>query len=431
MWDALEATIQLVGWAKRERRRGRRKIRREMKKMGKYQNSDDDEHLREEKEWWEEHGCCGRDGEGSSEDCYSDSCSEEEDWLQYSRHRKSPGQIRAAPGEILNELLQKDPKLRMEKEDEVFAKQFLQQEEEEKRKEEEKDRELALKLQGDPEEKSKEEEKDHELALKLQEAQKKTPIKTRSKSYPEGVTHSVLDSFKRTPLTGAPATTAALSELCRDRSLAIAPDNTARKSPKGKKDVVAIDLTINDAEDEDQNTPTHANHSNKQYAVLQNAGDMTKNIFGQNDQSYGDEEVNSNNQNRAGSSSDHSKVATASAHEQSSVEYPLVTPPNDRSTVPQSFHLSKNPKHNSTTNKRKPEPNITSPFMSGSTKKLREPKHHELISAKEPEIRVNDKSVSEIMNMGFREEDAKRCLRDADGDIQLAVSMLLSDASES
>jgi uncharacterized UBP type Zn finger protein len=39
--------------------------------------------------------------------------------------------------------------------------------------------------------------------------------------------------------------------------------------------------------------------------------------------------------------------------------------------------------------------------------------------------------VREIVNMGFLEESARRCLNDSQGDVEMAVSMLLSEASGS
>ena len=42
-------------------------------------------------------------------------------------------------------------------------------------------------------------------------------------------------------------------------------------------------------------------------------------------------------------------------------------------------------------------------------------------------IRVDDTSVGEILAMGFSESSARRCLTDANGNVQLAVSMLLSE----
>jgi len=45
-------------------------------------------------------------------------------------------------------------------------------------------------------------------------------------------------------------------------------------------------------------------------------------------------------------------------------------------------------------------------------------------------IRMDGTSVDEIWAMGFSESSARRCLTDANGNVQLAVSMLLSEASE-
>jgi hypothetical protein len=45
-------------------------------------------------------------------------------------------------------------------------------------------------------------------------------------------------------------------------------------------------------------------------------------------------------------------------------------------------------------------------------------------------IRIDGTSVDEILAMGFSESSARRCLTDANGNVQLAVSMLLSEESE-
>ena len=44
--------------------------------------------------------------------------------------------------------------------------------------------------------------------------------------------------------------------------------------------------------------------------------------------------------------------------------------------------------------------------------------------------RIDGESIEEILAMGFSEASARRCLKNANGNVQLAVSMLLSEALE-
>ena len=85
-WDAVEATILLVGWIKRERRRTRR--RRRAKKVGLSGGVEGSQ-----RGWWETHReLANDDGECSGDECYSlssDSCG---DWPSNDdpRPRKTP-----------------------------------------------------------------------------------------------------------------------------------------------------------------------------------------------------------------------------------------------------------------------------------------------------------------------------------------------------
>lgn len=181
-YDAVEATIQLVGWGKKHQRRERIKMQRDIKraKMTRNVNDNDDDGKRDT--WWSNHdGFTGGGGNYSSDDCYSYSSdnndSDDDDDINYSHKRTSNvHRISTKKGELLNELLSKDPKLKQELDDKPYAKELAK-----KLKDEEEKQRIAAEAQA---------KKDHELALKMQQEideqeekrkkiEKKEPAKTR------------------------------------------------------------------------------------------------------------------------------------------------------------------------------------------------------------------------------------------------------------
>jgi len=176
-YDAVEATIKLVGWGKKHQRRERKKSRKKRAKMASNLNDNDDE---KRDAWWTNHGFTGGGGNYSSDDCYSyssDDNDSDDDDINYSHKRSSNvHRISTKKGELLNELLSKDPKLKQELDDAPYAKKL--QDEEEKRRlaveaQEEKDRVFAKKMQQEMQQEIDEQEK------KRKKTEKKESAKTR------------------------------------------------------------------------------------------------------------------------------------------------------------------------------------------------------------------------------------------------------------
>ena len=179
-YDAVEATIKLVGWGKRNQRRERKQSRKKRAKMTNVNDNDDDE---KRDTWWIDHdGFTGGGGNYSSDDCYSyssddDDSDDDDDDINYYSHKRSSNvhRISTKKGELLNELLSKDPKFKQELDDAPYAKQ-LQKEEEERRlaveAQEEKDRVFAEKMQ-------KEMQKEIDEQERKKTDQKKEPAKTK------------------------------------------------------------------------------------------------------------------------------------------------------------------------------------------------------------------------------------------------------------
>jgi len=179
-YDAVEATIKLVGWGKKHQRRERKQSRKKRAKMTNVNDNDDDE---KRDTWWIDHdGFTGGGGNYSSDDCYSyssddDDSDDDDDDINYCSHKRSSNvhRISTKKGELLNELLSKDPKLKQELEDVPYAKQL--QDEEEKRRlaveaQEKKDREFAEKMQKEMQQEIDEQEK-------KRKTEKKEPAKTK------------------------------------------------------------------------------------------------------------------------------------------------------------------------------------------------------------------------------------------------------------
>lgn len=143
-YDAVDATIQLVGWAKREYRKEKRNLRNQRSaKRARSGASDID---KRKKGWWETHYKSIRtsDDDYSSDECYSlPSDSDDESCKSKMRHRVQE----LEEGELLSDLLKKDPKFRQQHEDEQFLKQLIVEEEKKAAEQALRDQELAKKIQ--------------------------------------------------------------------------------------------------------------------------------------------------------------------------------------------------------------------------------------------------------------------------------------------
>ncbi len=199
--DAVEATIKLVGWAKRGIRKEKRRI--SQRRIGLVDGNEQD--LRR---WDNLTGFTGGDGNCSSDECYSfssDSSYDDGELSQKKYHRQE-----LQPGELMAELLQKDPKFRQEKDDEQYVKKILEEQVLRAAKVDAlniqamKDEIFARQLiEQEIEAKRKATEEsvrqDHEFAMKMQQkVDKRTftsePASTRSKS-------PILDSWKKSLTT--------------------------------------------------------------------------------------------------------------------------------------------------------------------------------------------------------------------------------------
>mmetsp|Transcript_24420 Transcript_24420/g.48981 ORF Transcript_24420/g.48981 Transcript_24420/m.48981 type:complete len:626 (+) Transcript_24420:127-2004(+) len=376
-FDAVEATINLVKWVKMERRKGKRRARRERKEMNAANHLGNTDST-QEKCWWKKYGCCSADGYGSSDACYSDYCNSDEDSLsdEYRPSKKRGPELEK--GELLDELKRKDPKFRLEKEDEEYVKTIIDIEEEEWKKMEEKDQKLAQQLLKQEDEEMKEtERRDRELAEKLQSDSVITPMRTRSRKLPDGVSSTIVDALK------------------------------SKRGPRGESDghervrakgcCCSIDLTTND-ESEGNEAPKPAKAS------------------------LADEEITPVKRFKVSSLRTISQIVTTRT-----IKSPTHQTFNGQGKKPLTEQYTTPMKRTSD----KITATLKSPLLLSSTagKQQIEKKNVLNQSAHEgPEVNQND--LKYIVAMGFLEEIARKCLRDADGDVDLAVSMLLSDGAD-
>ena len=196
--DAVEATIKLVGWAKRDIRKERRRIRQRRKNANLKRIDLAGTSERDVCRWNNLNVFTGGDDNCSSDDCYSFSSDSSDDSDELSHPTKGPHRQELQPGELMSELLKKDPKFRQEKEDEKYVKKVLEEQELHAVKADVLDAqaiedEVFVKklIEQENEAKRKAEEErvreDHEFAMKMQRKLNKQtsttePVKTRSKS---------------------------------------------------------------------------------------------------------------------------------------------------------------------------------------------------------------------------------------------------------
>ncbi len=378
-FDAVEATIDLVKWVKMESRKGKRRVCRERKQMNTLCHLEKTDST-QEKCWWKKYGCCSADGYGSSDGCYSDLCNSDEDSFSDACQPPKKRGPELGKGELLEELKRKDPKFRMEKEDEEYVKTFIENEEEELKKMEEKDQELAQQLLKQEEEEMKEtEHKDRELAEKLHLASKITPMRTRSRKLPDGVSSTIVDALKRKHGTRG--------------------EIDENEPPRDKGSACSIDLTTDDSsERNDASMPAKTYLSNYEVTPVKRF-----------------------------------KISP-SQNTSRSIISPIPTPETKKSPTHQSSngHCKEQlTKQHTTPVKRNSDTIITTlkspPLLTGEQQiEMKNILHQS--SCKGPEVDKND--LQQIVAMGFLEDNARNCLRDANGDVDLAVSMLLSQGAD-
>ena len=180
--DAIKATIDVVGWVKRESRHDRRNRRRKERTNN---NTDTLENNEERKTLWETHNC---DGDGSSDDCYSCSSDDDSSDEEIDTRRKDPHRVESASGELAKYLAEKDPKFKQALEDELYVKKLAE--------EEEKERQRALEARA---------KDDHEMAMKLQAEFEKNRKKVASKIEPR-------KTRQRSPIVDAMKKASAMNE---------------------------------------------------------------------------------------------------------------------------------------------------------------------------------------------------------------------------
>jgi len=142
--DAVEATIALVRWAKREMRRERRRERNNILSGGR-EGPDDGIVDRIEKFRWVDvrvRFAGADDDDCSSDECYSlssssdsgdrgswrpddDYVNDDEDRFARRSTGKGPRRVELESGELMKELLRKDPLFRQEREDEEYVKSIF------------------------------------------------------------------------------------------------------------------------------------------------------------------------------------------------------------------------------------------------------------------------------------------------------------------
>jgi hypothetical protein len=196
--DAVDSTIKLVGWAKRDRRKEWRRIRQRRKNEKLNHSGLVNRNEQILSRWGNLYGFTGGDGNCSSDECYSFSSDSSDDCDELLRPAMGPHRLELKPGELMAELLQKDPKFRQEKEDEQYVKTILEEQESNTAKvaaldaQAIEDERYVMKLiEEENEAKRKEAERrlreDHEIAMKIEKEFNKQnissePVKTRSKS---------------------------------------------------------------------------------------------------------------------------------------------------------------------------------------------------------------------------------------------------------
>ncbi|KAL9189924.1 hypothetical protein ACHAXT_009599 [Thalassiosira profunda] len=199
-FECVEATIRLVGFAKREMRRESRRQCQSKLSQGSGDNQSEG--------FWEQHRDAFTGGD-DSDSCYSFSGDESDG----ANTAKGPRRLEMKSGELQKDLMRKDPKFRQQVEDEEFVKKLLEEEGDQRQRAAvgahnmpdgsqdvinqllEEDRKVA-------EEKEARDRKDREMALKLQKEYDKQnpkiePVKTRSKRPRPSILDALQKSAKK------------------------------------------------------------------------------------------------------------------------------------------------------------------------------------------------------------------------------------------
>lgn len=202
--DGVDATIRLIGWAKCGLRRDERLRRRRCSNSNNNNNS----YCYNSSFWKDMHGSfTGGDDNCSSDECFSLSSSDDsendddycDDGVSTSHSattttkqtRGGPRRVELKSGELMKELLAKDPLYRQEREDEECVKRLLEEEEKELRRasaaRSRDDEELAKRLLDDEEEERRRlleqrSRQDEELAKRILEEEEEEALKRRRTS---------------------------------------------------------------------------------------------------------------------------------------------------------------------------------------------------------------------------------------------------------
>ena len=196
----VDATIRLIGWAKRGMRRDERLSRRRRRRCSSSSSSNNNNNSCNDSFWNDMHGSfTGGDDNCSSDECYTISSSadseNDDDYCDdgvstsHSTTRGGPRRVELKSGELMKELLAKDPLYRQEREDEECVKRLLEEEEEERRRasaaRSREDEELAKRLLNDEEEERRRlleqrSREDEELAKRILEEDEEESLKRRT-----------------------------------------------------------------------------------------------------------------------------------------------------------------------------------------------------------------------------------------------------------
>ena len=377
-WEAVQATIHLVRWGKREIRRERKRLRRQ-KREQKMNASIESEQYSQSQSFWENHS--GFTGGESSDECFSLSSDSDEDWQSEDESKptkKGPHRVELTSGELFNELLQKDPRFRQEREDDEYVRKLMEEEKAQMPAVAQAptacatDEQYAKKLLEEERERQKaadEEQarKDHELAMKMQGELNKAEKQSNGNGKEELMKTR---SSRRNPILNAWGKASAKKPEQNSASSAKKPGQKQPPTSTGKSD-------------QKRTTPK--------------SGRKRANNTGQA----------------------LSKPSPASAK---------------NSPATDSIDMSRSPIIDITSSPDRKKQKLHSDSQTSASGNVARATSclSNVASAASATNNTysSDEDVNEIVSMGFTESSARRCLKDAGGNVQMAVSILLSEASE-
>ena len=379
--DAVYASIQLVGQVKRQMRRDRRRGRRLMRSIV---GEDLDENTQQ---WWEQHGCCGEGGD--SDDCYSyTSCSDSD--IDEDHKKKSSHRVESGKGELRELLMQKDPQFRALIEGEDYAKKLELEEKARLKELEEKemrDLELAKKIAaelgsadaGEPTTtmsvQDETEENDRQMALRLQEKYKRQSIGGKAPKK----RNTIIEALKKQSPTTTYIPTVAL-DAASNSDIDESDGNKLRDATRGKRESDPIEV-----DEGDRKCLT----TKRSTLSIGNA------------------------------TTSHSKPAAKSP-----------TPERFKSSPTSVAHATNHNENLSGSTKKRSLDNNSS-FDGASAAKNPRQNERNSLEAQSSDTTATEESLSMLVNvLGFCKGAAERCLKDADGDANLAASMLYSEEAD-